>query len=242
MSLSLINHLLQSYGYFAVFAFIALESLGIPLPGETTLIAAAVYAGSTHHLNIGVVFVIAAAAAIAGDNAGYWIGRSGGQRLADRYGHFVRLDATKLKIGRYLFARYGAQVVFFGRFVTVLRTYAAFFAGLNRMRWPRFTAFNAAGGLAWSAIYGFGAFGLGAAATGVGQAITLVGLAVSGVLTAAGIVLARRWMGRIEQRAQAAYPDPDREDAGADHESALGGRPLVSTTTPGGAGPGDQGR
>jgi membrane protein DedA with SNARE-associated domain len=213
MSLSLINHLLQSYGYYAVFAFIALESLGIPLPGETTLIAAAVYAGSTHHLNIAVVFLVAAAAAILGDNAGYWIGRSGGQRLVNRYGRFVRLDATKLKIGRYLFARHGGKVVFFGRFVTVLRAYAAFLAGLNTMRWPRFTAFNATGGVAWAAVDAFGAFALGAAATGVGQAITLVGLGLSVVLTAAGIVLARRWMRRLEQRAQAAYPDPAPEDA-----------------------------
>jgi len=212
MSLSLINHLLQSYGYLAVFVFIAVESLGLPLPGETTLIAAAIYAGSTHHLNIGVVFLAAAAAAILGDNAGYWLGRSAGRRLVRRYGHLVRLDATKMKVGRYLFARYGGTVVFAGRFVTALRTYAAFFAGLNEMRWPRFTVFNAAGGVAWSAVCAFGAFGLGAAATGVGQAITLVGLGLSGVLTAAGIVLARRWMRRIERRAQAAYPDPDRED------------------------------
>jgi membrane protein DedA with SNARE-associated domain len=207
MSLSLINHLLQSYGYFAVFVFIALESLGIPLPGETTLIAASVYAGSTHHLNIGVVFLVAATAAIVGDNAGYWLGRAGGQRLVDRYGRLVRLDATKLKIGRYLFARHGGKVVFFGRFVSVLRTYAAFLAGMNAMRWPRFTAFNAAGGVVWSAIFAFGAFGLGAAATGIGQTITLVGLAVSGVLTVATIVLARRWMRRLEQRALAAYPE-----------------------------------
>ena len=229
MSLSLINHLLQSYGYFAVFAFIALESLGMPLPGEATLIAAAVYAGATHHLNIGVVFLVAASAAILGDNAGYWLGRAGGLRLAERYGHFVRLDATKLKIGRYLFERHGGKVVFFGRFVTVLRTYAAFLAGLNTMRWPRFTVFNAAGGLLWSALCAFGAFGLGAAATGVGQAITLVGLAVSLVLTAAGILLARRWMRRLQQRAQAAYPDNDRPDTDTDagHERAPGSQQAV---------------
>src|SRR5690349_5355328 len=215
MSLSLINHLLQSYGYYAVFVFIALESLGIPLPGETTLIAAAIYAGSTGHLNIVVVFLVAAAAAVLGDNAGYWIGRSGGRRLVNRYGRFVRLDATKTKIGRYLFARHGRKVVFFGRFVTLLRTYAAFLAGLNMMHWRRFTASNAAGGVAWSAAYAFGAFSLGAAATGVGQTITLVGLGISAVLTAAGIVLARRWLRRLEQRAQAAYPDPDPEEAGA---------------------------
>ncbi|HEY2638810.1 MAG TPA: DedA family protein [Streptosporangiaceae bacterium] len=204
MSLSLINHLLQSYGYIAVFAFVALESLGIPLPGETTLIAASVYAGSTHRLNIAVVFMVAAAAAIVGDNAGYWVGRTGGQRLAGRYGRFVRLDATKLAVGRYLFARHGGTVVFFGRFVTVLRTYAAFFAGLNSMRWPRFTVFNAAGGVVWSAVFAFGAFGLGAAATGVGQSITLIGLGISAAATVAGILLARRWMHRLEQRALAA--------------------------------------
>ncbi len=208
MSLNLISHLLQSYGYFAVFAFIALESLGIPLPGESTLIAAAVYARSTHRLNIGVVFLAAATAAIAGDNAGYWLGRSGGQRLAARYGRFVRLDAAKLTVGRYLFARHGGTVVFFGRFMAVLRTYAAFFAGLNMMRWPRFTAFNVVGGVAWSALFAFGAFGLGAAAAGVGQAITLAGLGLTVAATAAGIVLARRWIGRLEQRAQAGYPDP----------------------------------
>src|SRR5260370_23695867 len=212
MSLSLINHLLQSYGDVVVFAFIALESLGLPLPGETALIAAAVYAGSAHRLNIGVVFLVAAVAAIGGDNAGYWLGRSAGQRLVGRYGRLVRLDATKLKIGRYLFARQGGTVVFCGRFVTVLRTYAGFLAGLNEMRWPRFTAFNAAGGVAWSAVCAFGAFGLGAAATGVGQAITLVGLGLSAVLTAAGIVLARRWMGRLERRGPAPHPGPPPRD------------------------------
>jgi len=120
---------------------------------------------------------------------------------------------VKVKVGRHLFARSGGTVVFAGRFVTALRTYAALFAGLNETRWPRFTVFNAAGGVAWSAVCTFGAFGLGAAATGIGQAIALAGLGLSAVLTAAGIVLARRWMRRLGQRAQAAYPDPDREDA-----------------------------
>jgi membrane protein DedA with SNARE-associated domain len=119
---------------------------------------------------------------------------------------------VKVKVGRHLFARSGGTVVFAGRFVTALRTYAALFAGLNETRWPRFTVFNAAGGVAWSAVCTFGAFGLGAAATGIGQAIALAGLGLSAVLTAAGIVLARRWMRRLEQRALAACPDPDRED------------------------------
>src|ERR1035438_2041664 len=100
MSMALINHLLQSYGYLAVFLFVALESVGIPLPGETALIAAALYAGSTHRLDIGMVALVAAVAAIAGDNGGYWLGQHGGTRLVRRYGHWARLDARKLKGGQ----------------------------------------------------------------------------------------------------------------------------------------------
>src|SRR6516162_3744874 len=125
----MIAHLVQSYGYYAVFALIALESLGIPLPGESALIAAALYAGTTHHLNIAALAAAAAAAAVISDNAGYWIGKTGGRRLAERYGHYVHLNRAKLKAGRYLFARHGVKVVSFGRFVAVLRTYAAFLTG-----------------------------------------------------------------------------------------------------------------
>ncbi len=112
-----------------MFLFVALESAGVPLPGETALIAAALYAGSAHRLNVGLIAVVAAVAAIAGDNGGYWLGQYGGTRPVRRYGHWVRLDARKLKVGRYLFARHGGKVVFFGRFITVLRTYAAIWRG-----------------------------------------------------------------------------------------------------------------
>ena len=121
MGMALINHLLQSYGYLAVFVFVALESVGVPLPGETALIAAALYAGSTHRLNVGLIALVAAVAAVAGDNGGYWLGQHGGTRLVRRYGHWVRLDARKLKVGRYLFARHGGKVVFFGRFIRAVR-------------------------------------------------------------------------------------------------------------------------
>jgi membrane protein DedA with SNARE-associated domain len=150
MTSSFVAHLVQSYGYYAVFALIALESMGIPLPGETALIAAALYSGTTHHLRIVVLAVVAGSAAVIGDNAGYWIGKTGGQRLAERYGRYVHLDRSKLMVGRYLFARHGVKVVFFGRFVAVLRTYAAFFAGVSMMRWPRFLVANAVGGLLWA--------------------------------------------------------------------------------------------
>ena len=202
MTSSFVAHLVQSYGYYAVFALIALESMGIPLPGETALIAAALYSGTTHHLSIVVLAVVAGSAAVIGDNAGYWIGKTGGQRLAERYGRYVRLDRSKLKVGRYLFARHGVKVVFFGRFVAVLRTYAAFFAGVSMMRWPRFLVANAVGGLLWAGVYAFGAYALGSAASGVGSTITIVGYVLAGGLTVVTIMLVRVSLRRLEQRAE----------------------------------------
>jgi membrane protein YqaA with SNARE-associated domain len=128
-----VEHLISSYGYYAVFLIVGLESVGIPLPGETALIAASTYAATSGNLNIWVVFAAAAAGAIIGDNVGYWIGNKGGYKLARKYGPKIRLDERKLKVGRYVFDRHGGKVVFFGRFVSVLRTFAAFLAGTLRM-------------------------------------------------------------------------------------------------------------
>jgi len=106
-----ISHLIETYGYLAVFLLVGAESLGIPLPGETALILAGTYAGHTHRLSPWLIFLVAAAAAVIGDNIGYWIGDKGGYRLARRYGPKVRLDEHKLKIARYLFDRYDDRVV-----------------------------------------------------------------------------------------------------------------------------------
>jgi membrane protein DedA with SNARE-associated domain len=119
----------------------------------------------------------------------------------------VRLDRAKLKVGRYLFARHGVKVVFFGRFVAVLRTFAAFFAGVSKMRWSRFLVANAAGGLLWASVYAFGAYALGSAASSVGSTITIVGYVVAGVLTVATIMAARLSLRVLEQRAEVAFPD-----------------------------------
>lgn len=207
VTVSWIAHLVQSYGYYAVFTLIALETTGIPLPGETALISAALYAGTTHRLNVVVLAVVATCAAITGDNAGYWIGRTGGYRLAERYGRYVRLDRTKLKVGRYLFARHGWKVVFFGRFIAVLRTFAALFAGIGMMRWPRFVAANAAGALLWAGSYSLGAYALGSTASSAGSTITIVGYAVASVVTVASFIMVRRSLRRLEQRAESAFPD-----------------------------------
>jgi membrane protein DedA with SNARE-associated domain len=161
---------------------------------------------TTHQLSITVLAAVAAAAAVVGDNAGYWIGRTGGYRLAERYGRFVHLDRAKLKVGRYLFARHGAKVVFLGRFVAVLRTFAAFFAGVSKMRWPGFLAANVAGGVLWAAAYGFGAYALGNAAHGVGSVVTYVGYGIASAVTIASVVVVRRSVRRLERRADEAFP------------------------------------
>src|SRR5919202_3857968 len=109
-----LTHLLSVYGYWAVLVAVGLESTGIPFPGETTLLVAAVYSGTTHRLNIVGVIAAAAAGAILGDNLGFWVGREGGFRLLRRYGTYIRLDERKLKLGQYLFHQPGAKAVFFG--------------------------------------------------------------------------------------------------------------------------------
>jgi membrane protein DedA with SNARE-associated domain len=203
-----IGHLISSYGYFALFVLVALESLGVPLPGETALITASTYAGTTHRLSPWLIFAVAAAAAIVGDNIGSWIGDKGGYRLARRYGHVVRLDERKLKIARYLFDRRGVIVVFFGRFVSVLRTYAAFLAGTSQMRWRRFLPANAAGGIVWSAIYTTAAYFAGSALKRVSGPITLIFGIAAVIAIIAMLLWIRHQAGKLGARAEAAYPGP----------------------------------
>jgi membrane protein DedA with SNARE-associated domain len=199
---------IQTYGYWAVFLAVGLESLGVPIPGETTLIAAALYAGSTQRLSFVTLGIVAAVAAIVGDNIGYLIGRFGGYRLLRRYGHYVRVDEAKLKVGRYLFDRHGGQVVFIGRFISVLRTYAAFLAGVNMMHWRRFLLYNAAGGILWAAVVTASAYLLGTAVHRVSTAITVAGAVLLVVVIVATVYYMRHHLKRLEARAEQAYPGP----------------------------------
>ncbi len=203
-----VDHLISSFGYLAVFAIVGLESVGIPLPGETVLIAAATYAATTGHLNIWVIFAAAAAGAIIGDNIGYWIGNKGGYKLARKYGPKIRLDERKLKVGRYIFDRHGGKVVFFGRFVSVLRTFAAFLAGTVRMSWPRFLVYNAFGGIVWSAIYSFGFYAAGNTLKKLSGPFNYVAIGIAVVVVVVVFLVVRRQTNLLADKAEAAYPGP----------------------------------
>lgn len=180
--------LLHAYGNVVVAVVVGLECIGLPLPGEMLLIAAAVYAGTTHHLNIVFVVLSAAVGAILGQMLGYGIGWAFGYRLLRRYGCHIGLTRRRLAYGRALFRRHGEKVIVISRFVVVLRTVAALLAGANRMRWSSFMIANVAGSVAWSAIYGVGAYYLGheakhlagPAAIAIG-AVVLVGLVGTGL-------------------------------------------------------------
>ncbi len=202
------NHLVVTYGYWIVALFVGAESLGVPLPGETALILAGVFAGHTHKLSVWGIFAVAAAAAIVGDNIGFWIGHTGGYRLLRRYGHYVRVDESKLKVGRYLFDRHGGKVVFFGRFVSVLRTYAAFLAGTAKMHWRRFLVYNAAGGIVWAAIYSFVAYVAGDALRRVSGTLNVVLGIVAAIVVVVVILVIRHQAAKLTDIAEAAYPGP----------------------------------
>ncbi len=203
-----VNDLISNYGYYAVFLVIGLESVGIPLPGETVLIAAATYAATTGHLDIWFIFAAAAAGAIIGDNIGYWIGNKGGYKLARKYGPKIRLDERKLKVGRYMFDRHGGKVVFFGRFVSVLRTFAAFLAGTVRMSWPRFLLYNALGGLVWSAIYAFGFYAAGNTLKELSSIVNYVAIGIAVVVVVVAFLVIRKQTNLLADKAEAAYPGP----------------------------------
>jgi membrane protein DedA with SNARE-associated domain len=148
-----LTNFISSYCYIAVFLLVGLESLGIPLPGETALITAAAFAG-LGRLSIYVLVPAAATAAILGDNCGYWIGRKGGLRLVRCYGRLLHVDETKIERAREFFDKYGAKTVFLGRFIALLRTWAALLAGVASMRYAVFMFYNALGGVIWATLFG----------------------------------------------------------------------------------------
>ncbi len=200
--------LVAQFGYAAIFVVIALESAGLPLPGEATLVSAAIYASTTQALSVPGVIAAAAAGAVVGDNLGFWIGRRFGIGLLLTYGGRIGLNASRLKIGRYLFDRYGAFIVVIGRFTALLRASAALLAGANHYSWPRFLLANGFGGVAWAILYGSAAaeFGRSIHRFTHGAAVGLVAVVILAVICAA--VALRRNEARLLALAERAYPGP----------------------------------
>lgn len=184
------THFFTHHGLPLLFVVIMIESFGVPLPGETALIIFGVLATQGHY-DIIAVIAVAATAAIVGDNLGYWIiGRWGGRELFERWAWLKRYSERVLPRAETLVKKHGGKVVFFGRFITVLRYTAAWVAGLGRMSWRRFLFWNAAGGICWATLVGLVAYYGGRSAAdaiqrygiyafGVGGAILIVGWLVT---------------------------------------------------------------
>jgi undecaprenyl-diphosphatase len=166
------------------------ESAGVPLPGETALITAGVLA-SQGKLSLTTVIAVSAAGAIVGDNVGYVLGRTGARRLLVRPGRFENARRAFLRRGEEFFAKHGAKTVFLGRWLPFLRITAAWLAGANRMPWPTFLMWNAAGGIAWAITVGVASYLLGNAAVAVVHAAGLVGIAVVAVIVIVVVVVLR---------------------------------------------------
>jgi membrane protein DedA with SNARE-associated domain len=188
--------LVEDYGLVLLFLLIAMESAGIPLPGETALVAAGVLA-SHGRFDIAAVVAVAAAAAIIGDNVGYWIGRIGGRKLLTRWAWLEMHAARVLPWSERFFQRHGAKTIFLGRFIAVLRVTAAWLAGVSKMHWWTFFLWNAAGGICWAALVGLIAYYLGQAAADAVNRYGLIGGAVVVGLVLIGAVIVHFWRRRV---------------------------------------------
>jgi membrane protein DedA with SNARE-associated domain len=194
-----VNHLLLDYGLVLLFLLVGVEAAGIPLPGETALVAAAVLAHD--HWGIEWVIVVAAAGAIVGDNTGYWIGRVGGRKLIERFDFTRRYAERALPPSERFFARHGGKTIFLARFIALLRITAAWLAGVTRMSWWRFFLWNAAGGIVWATGVGLLAYYAGKAAGDAVGRYGLYGGAVVIVLAVLVILALRVWHKRAIESA-----------------------------------------
>lgn len=198
-SLHTLESLFASNGYWIIALLIAGESAGLPLPGETSLLAGA-YVAEQGDLSIVLVIAVAAGAAIVGDNIGYLVGRHAGRGILERYGRLFRIRERQLRLMDYYFEEHGGKTVFFGRWVAILRVGAALFAGSSRMPWPRFFLWNALGGMAWAVVMGSVGYlfarSLGAIDKAFGV-FGIVALVVTGVLL---VVFVRRTERRLVER------------------------------------------
>jgi membrane protein DedA with SNARE-associated domain len=201
------SHLVATYGYWIVLLAVTLGSAGVPFPATAIFVAAAVYAGSTHELNIATVIIVGATGAILGTLLGYLLGRTGGLKLIERYGRRLHLTDERLHLGEYLFNRYGTRTILFGRFVAPLRTFVGFLAGLNHMPWNKFLPPAVISAVVWAFVWGVGSYVVGDnkhEVTFPGSTLIVV------LLIIAAVVYLRRFLRRLAAEAKstpAGQPD-----------------------------------
>jgi membrane protein DedA with SNARE-associated domain len=212
-----VGHLVEVAGYPLLFVIVMGESGGVPLPGETALITAALLA-STGKLEIELVIPIAAAGAIVGDNLGYLVGRKGGRWLLERPGWFQRQRREILVIGEPFFERHGPKAVFFGRFILGLRTWASWLAGATRMPWRSFVLWNAIGGICWATAVGLIIYFAGHSAKSAIETFGIYGLAAALLAIVSAIFIGRRYRRQRHSSGAAETTAPHRTDAGKSRE------------------------
>jgi membrane protein DedA with SNARE-associated domain len=194
-----VGHLVEVFGYPLLFLLVMGESSGVPVPGETALIAAAVLAAGGK-LQIELVIALAALGAIVGDNIGYLIGHKGGRWVLERPGRFHRRRVETLRMGEAFFERHGPKAVFFGRFVLGLRVWASWLAGATHMRWRSFLFWNALGGVCWATAVGLVAYFLGRSASHAIEAFGIYGLIAVSVAAIGAVLAHLRHRRRIRLR------------------------------------------
>jgi membrane protein DedA with SNARE-associated domain len=203
-----IAYLIHAYGLIVVAVLVGLECVGLPFPGETVLIAASVIAGTEHNLNIVSVILTAGGASIIGRMIGYVIGREFGYWLLLRYGRYLWISESRIKLGQYLFLQHGGKVIVLAQFLPVLRSLAGILAGANRMPWPRFMLTNIIGALLWATLYGLVVYSLGREVERFSGWMVMV-LAIAFLLLIFGVAaFVRRNEAQLITEAEKALPGP----------------------------------
>jgi membrane protein DedA with SNARE-associated domain len=203
-----IAHLISAYGVLVVAVVIGLESIGLPFPGESVLILAGIFAGTRHEPNIVWVVIVAAVSAIVGQAIGYVVGREFGYRLLLRYGPYVRVTESRIKLGEYLFLRHGRKIIVVARFVPLLRSLAGILAGANRMPWLQFLVANSIGAFAWASVFGFAAYFLGHEVEHVaGPVMIAIGI-IAVIVLAIGANFVSKHEAQLSAESERALPGP----------------------------------
>jgi membrane protein DedA with SNARE-associated domain len=209
--------LIENYGYIAVFVVVLLGAAGLPLPSAAILAAAAVYAGTTHVLDIWVLIGVAIAAVILGSVIGYMLGVRGGPGMLDRVGPRLGLNEQRLKLGQYVFSKYGGVAVLVGRFLGPTRSFVGLLAGVNNMPWGPFVRFTAVGAIIWAMVWGLGSYLVGDSDHKFSMP---GGLLTWAILAAVAFVLIRRAWRHLLEEAEAATPDVTDTDAAEANNTA----------------------